>query len=118
MAKTVNTNPLASLTDLTRNATQAKVAPAPKEKTNITSEAADGWGRFCDYAHQYNDVESKSRGVTVWIDEDIKQALDKIKLAACNVPVRHLVSAAVRTFIEEHNKEIKEAIMQSGNGLL
>lgn len=120
--KTVNSNPmLMNLASLTRQATQqSEPTPAPKqESAPIVSEAADGWSRFTDYAHQYNDVEGKSRGVTVWIDEDVKAALEKIKsTGACNVPVRHLVSAAVRTFIEEHKTDIKSAMEAQSSFLL
>lgn len=109
--KSVVTNPLASLSELTRQTV--------KESTPIVSKAKDGWPRFCDYANQYNSVESKSRGVTVWIDEEVKAALDKIKSSgACNVPVRHLVSAAVRTFIEEHKEDIVKAMQGHSSSLL
>lgn len=114
-------SPLAmNLAEMARQATSQTSAPAPKqESTTIVSEAADGWSRFTDYAHQYNDVEGKSRGATVWIDEDVKAALEKIKnTGACNVPVRHLVSAAVRTFIEEHKTDIKNAMEAQSSSLL
>ena len=119
--KTVVSNPLlGNLADITRQTTQQAAAPAQKqESAPIVSEATDGWSRFTDYAHQYNDVEGKSRGVTVWIDEDVKAALEKIKsTGACNVPVRHLVSAAVRTFIEEHKADIKSAMEAQSSSLL
>ena len=119
--KTVVSNPLlGNLADITRQTTQQAAAPASKqESAPIVSEATDGWSRFTDYAHQYNDVEGKSRGVTVWIDEDVKAALEKIKsTGACNVPVRHLVSAAVRTFIEEHKADIKSAMEAQSSSLL
>lgn len=109
-----------NLAEIARQTTSQTPAPAPKQEiTTIVSEAADGWSRFVDYAHQYNDVEGKSRGVTVWIDEDVKAALEKIKsTGACNVPVRHLVSAAVRTFIEEHKADIKSAMETQSSALL
>lgn len=89
------------------------------QSASIISTSTDGWSRFTDYAHQYNDVEGKSRGVTVWIDEEVKTALEKIKsTGACNVPVRHLVSAAVRTFIEEHKAEIQKAMAAHSSSLL
>lgn len=120
--KTVTSNPLlGNLADITRQTTrQVTATPASKkESAPIVSNATDGWSRFNDYAHQYNDVEGKSRGVTVWIDEDIKAALEKIKTTgACNVPVRHLVSAAVRTFIEEHKTEIQKAMDSQSTSLL
>ena len=119
--KTVVSTPLlGNLADITRQTTQQAAAPASKqESAPIVSEATDGWSRFTDYAHQYNDVEGKSRGVTVWIDEDVKAALEKIKsTGACNVPVRHLVSAAVRTFIEEHKADIKNAMEAQSSSLL
>ena len=119
--KTVMSNLLlGNLADITRQTTQQAAAPASKqESAPIVSEATDGWSRFTDYAHQYNDVEGKSRGATVWIDEDVKAALEKIKsTGACNVPVRHLVSAAVRTFIEEHKADIKSAMEAQSSSLL
>ena len=119
--KTVMSIPLlGNLADITRQTTQQAAAPASKqESAPIVSEATDGWSRFTYYAHQYNDVEGKSRGATVWIDEDVKAALEKIKsTGACNVPVRHLVSAAVRTFIEEHKADIKSAMEAQSSSLL
>ena len=105
---------------MARQATSQTTAPATKkESVPIESEATDGWSRFTDYAHQYNSAEEKSRGATVWIDEDVKAALEKIKnTGACNVPVRHLVSAAVRTFIEEHKADIKSAMEAQSSSLL
>ena len=56
--KTVVSNPLlGNLADITRQTTKQTAAPAPKqESAPIVSSATDGWSRFSDYAHQYNDV--------------------------------------------------------------
>lgn len=118
--KTVVSNPLlGNLADITRQTTRQTTAPAPKqESAPIASNATDGWSRFCDYANQYNNVEGKSRGATVWIDEDVKAALEKIKAKACNLPLRHLVSAAVRTFIDQNKEDIQKAITQSKDSIL
>lgn len=110
-----------NLADLARQTVNQRVDIAiTKQKSSpIVSQTTDGWSRFKDYAHQYNDVEEKSRGVTVWIDEEVKAALEKIKsTGACNIPVRHLVSAAVRTFIEEHKDEIQSAMKAQPTSLL
>lgn len=120
--KPVSTNPLLNdLANLTRDTVQPERVPTrvKQEKSSVVSDATDGWLRFSDYAHQYNNVEGKSRGATVWIDEEVKAALEKIKTTgACNVPVRHLVSAAVRIFIEEHKAEIQNAMEAQPSSLL
>lgn len=117
--KKIVTNQLnASLADIARQTIKSDDVQV-KESVPIISQATDGWSRFKDYATQYNEVEGKSRGATVWIDEEVKAALEKIKsTGACNVPVRHLVSAAVRTFIEEHKEKIQEAINAQTSSLL
>lgn len=117
--KKIVTNQLnASLADIARQTIKSDDVQV-KESVPIASQATDGWSRFKDYATQYNEVEGKSRGATVWIDEEVKAALEKIKsTGACNVPVRHLVSAAVRTFIEEHKEKIQEAINAQTSSLL
>lgn len=117
--KKIVTNQLnASLADIARQTIKSDDVQV-KESAHIISQATDGWSRFKDYASKYNEVEGKSRGATVWIDEDVKAALEKIKsTGACNVPIRHLVSAAVRTFIEEHKEKIQEAINAQTSSLL
>lgn len=119
--KTVNTNPLVSLSDIARSVAQSPqqpAAPEPASRASISSDVTDGWSRFCDYANQYDEMGSKSHGVTVWIDEDVKAALEKIKAKACNLPLRHLVSAAVRTFIDQNKEDIQKAITQSKDSIL
>lgn len=117
--KTIPTNPLGNLAELTREVI-SNDDPTNTVNTEVsTNEEPDGWARFTDYARQYYNAKTKSRGATVWIDEDVKAALDTIKsTGACNIPVRHLVSAAVRTFIEEHKKEITKAIKKNKSSLL
>lgn len=75
------------------------------------SGASEDWKKFVKYAEDYYTDESKGRGVTVWIDEDVKEVLDKIKSSGeVKVPVRHMVSSMCRIFIEEHKQEVLRVI--------
>lgn len=126
-------NPLADfgLADVVRGITQQDEIPEPEEpqaeepqekpkataehKPTATDKAAAGmsdeWKKFVSYAEDYYTDESKGRGVTVWIDEDVKEVLDKIKSSGeVKVPVRHMVSSMCRIFIEEHKQEVLRVI--------
>ncbi len=135
MAKTnkkMPENPLADfgLADVVRGITHQEEAlepeepqaEEPQEKPKATVERkpavdktltgmSDEWKKFVSYAEEYYTDESKGRGVTVWIDEDVKEVLDKIKSSGeVKVPVRHMVSSMCRIFIEEHKQEVLRVI--------
>lgn len=91
--------------------------PAPKEKQEAEEKPAqkvsddEDWNKFLTYAQNYYKDEGKDRGVTVWIDDEVKDVLDKIKSSGeVKVPVRHMVSAMCRIFIEEHKGEVLRVI--------
>lgn len=72
------------------------------------------WQQFIEYAEEYYKDTDKTRGVTVWIDDDVKDVLDKIKASGeVRVPVRHMVSSMCRIFIEENKDDIIQALTKS-----
>lgn len=72
------------------------------------------WQLFAEYADAYYRDTDKTRGVTVWIDDDVKDVLDKIKASGeVRVPIRHMVSAMCRIFIEQNKDDIIRAITKS-----
>ncbi len=94
-----------------QEAPKAKHKPAAAATEKSLQGASDDWKKFVKYAEDYYTDESKGRGVTVWIDEDVKEVLDKIKSSGeVKVPVRHMVSSMCRIFIEEHKQEVLRVI--------
>lgn len=84
--------------------TEQAAAVNKEEKSNVTEdEQLD----FNGYLKKYTGI--KEQGVAVWISKDIKKELMNIRNNASeNIPLRALVMAMVKTFIDEHKKEISE----------
>lgn len=66
------------------------------------------WEAFVRHAKELRADENKDKGVQVWVTKEIKQQLDLIKTLGVNVPIRHLVSAAIMTFFEANAKDIEK----------
>lgn len=82
-------------------------------KTNSTKVAHSGgkqWERFLAYAREYKDDENKEKGVQVWLDKDLKNKLDRLKASGIELPVKHLLSAALRVFLEDNEKQVNEQL--------
>lgn len=72
------------------------------------------WQDFLAYAQQYNDATKngeKREEIQVWLDADVKYTLDAIRQAGVKIPVKHLLSASVRVFLESNAADIK-ALME------
>lgn len=89
---------------------QVTKSPQKAMKSAKNEEVMCGWDSFVKFAQEYND-NVVDRGITVWIDGNLKNALDKIKNSgACDIPIRHLASAAIRVFIEQNREDIESAL--------
>lgn len=92
-------------TSVAEQATEAKTKkPAPKT-VKISVQSEGDLEKFFQLAQEYKDVKKDS--VQVWLDSDINYTLDAIRQSGVKIPVKHLLSAAVRMFLEAHAKEIK-----------
>ena len=68
------------------------------------------WDRFLAYAKEYKDDENKEKGVQVWLDRDLKNKLDRLKASGIELPVKHLLSAALMVFLEDNEKQVNEQL--------
>ena len=70
-------------------------APMPK----------DEWKNFLEYAREYK--ETKGPCIQIWLDADINYTLEAIRQSGTKIPVKHLLSAAVRVFLESNADEVR-----------
>lgn len=76
------------------------------EDDKCTNKQTDSqWKDFLAYAQEYK--ETKAPSVQVWLDSDVNYTLDAIRQAGVKIPVKHLLSAAVRVFLETNADEIR-----------
>lgn len=69
----------------------------------------DSWDLFVDLARDYR--VRQSRLATIYIDEDLKSVLDRLKTAnGVKLPTSALLSSIVARFIYDHEDKIKQAI--------
>ncbi len=73
-----------------------------------SQSAGDQWKNFLEYAQEYK--ETKGPCVQVWLDADVNYTLGAISKAGVNLPVKHLLSAAVRVFLESNAGEIRQLL--------
>lgn len=86
--------------DLTTLARQTATVP---HQTN--TQSTGGFEMFKEYARDFKENHATSSCSNVWIDDDVKDALEKIRTVV-HFPMKHLVSAAVLTFIDQNRDEI------------
>ena len=55
-------------------------------------------------------TENKEKGVQVWLDKNLKNKLERLKASGIELPVKHLLSAALRVFLEDNEKYVNEQL--------
>lgn len=79
------------------------------------------WGRFLSIAQELRDnekarkasgkkAEGDEKGIQVLIDADVKYTLDELKSKGIRIPTKHLLSAAVKVFLESNAKEVNKIL--------
>ncbi len=81
----------------------------PEEKAPVSTPSGNQWKDFLEYAQEYKDSDNES--IQIWLDATVKNTLDEIRKAGVKIPVKHLLSAAVRVFIESNAEEVR-ALME------
>lgn len=67
------------------------------------------WEDFLKYAQEYK--EAKRDSIQVWLDADVNYTLDAIRQSGLKIPVKHLLSAAVKVFLQNNADEVR-ALME------
>lgn len=78
----------------------------PKETVKSTGNQ---WEDFLKYAQEYK--EAKRDSIQVWLDADVNYTLDAIRQSGVKIPVKHLLSAAVKVFLQSNADEVR-ALME------
>ena len=99
------TREAASVAPLSVRDVQPESAPSTEKVPDIKQTSGNEWKDFLEYAQEYK--ESDKESIQVWLDADVKYTLDAIRQAGIKIPVKHLLSAAVRVFIESNAGEVK-----------
>lgn len=89
--------------------TPAISSEKPEEKAPVSIPSGNQWKDFLEYAQEYKDSDNES--IQIWLDATVKNTLDEIRKAGVKIPVKHLLSAAVRVFIESNAEEVR-ALME------
>jgi hypothetical protein len=77
---------------------------------SVNSKKINEWQRFIELAEEQKNHRTTDKGVQIFLDTDIKKQLEKLKLSGLNYPVRYLLNAAVRTFLEANENAVNEQI--------
>lgn len=92
------------------------------EKSVPSTEAdTTEWGRFLSIAQELRDnekarkasgkkAEGDEKGIQVLVDADVKYTLDELKSKGIRIPTKHLLSAAVKVFLENNAKEVNKIL--------
>ena len=79
------------------------------------------WVRFLSIAQELRDnekarkasgkkAEGDEKGIQVLIDADVKYTLDELKSKGIRIPTKHLLSAAVKVFLESNAKDVNKIL--------
>lgn len=107
-----------------KNATESNTEVAiDGENLENTTNSTDSteWERFLSIAQELRDKEKErkasgkkaegdEKGIQVLIDADVKYTLDELKSKGIRIPTKHLLSAAVKVFLESNSKEVNKIL--------
>jgi len=95
-------------------AQKIKTATTAKTMENLTSMAnarrIDEWGKFLELS----ECQKKSRGHSkedqsmMWIDADIKRKFEQMKINGLDCPVRYMVNAALKVFLDANKEQVNK----------
>ena len=97
------------------SAVEAAVSPTPRQKRGPVPvqhiEADNSWDLFKGYVEQYK--KDTTKGKEIWINEDIRYELDKMKTASrSSMKLKTMVNAMLHTFMDLHREEIEDLLSQ------
>lgn len=78
----------------------------------------DQWNRFLELAQEQKEKRGAGvdKGVQIYLDTEVMNTLERLRLSGLNgtkYPVRYLLNAAVRTFLEANASKVEELISKS-----
>ena len=68
---------------------------------SVNAKKVNEWKRFLEIAQEQKNTRNGDKGV---------QTLEKLKLAGLDYPVRYLLNAAVKTFLEANSERVREQL--------
>jgi len=88
----------------------AAPAEAPSMAAEMSpSQSAESWATFLELARAYKQRQPKI--ATIYIDEDLKTVLDRLKTAGLGkISTTSIVSAIVAQFITDHQEQLRETL--------
>ena len=81
----------------------AEVIPNEEEKSL--------WNDFIFLAEESRKAKKKKEA-QIWINEDLKNILERIRCAGVRLPIKHLMNGILKTFITANQKDIEKLLRQ------
>lgn len=76
----------------------------------VNSKKINEWKRFLEIAQEQKNTRNGDKGVQIFLDSEVKKTLEKLKLSGLDYPVRYLLNAAVKTFLEANSDRVREQL--------
>lgn len=76
----------------------------------VNSKKINEWKRFLEIAQEQKNTRNGDKGVQIFLDSEVKKTLEKLKLSGLDYPVRYLLNAAVKTFLEANSERVREQL--------
>lgn len=76
----------------------------------VNHKQIDEWGRFIEINEEQKSTRSKDKGIQVWVDKELKEKLDQMKVNGLHYPTRYMLNAALKVFFESNADEISKYV--------
>lgn len=77
---------------------------------NSVNKSPD-WKRFEELAKQY--ASNKKADCPMFVDAELKALFDMLKASGLNIPVKHMINAVIKIFVEKNKDEIQKILASS-----
>lgn len=83
----------------------------PAAEVFSNEEEKSLWNDFMLYAEESRKANKKTEA-QVWINEDLKIILEKIRCAGVRLPIKHLMNGMLKAFFTANQKDIEKLLRQ------
>ena len=93
--------------------TKEKIEQVTQPATEVipNEEEKSLWNDFILLAEESRKAKKKKEA-QIWINEDLKNILERIRCAGVRLPIKHLMNGILKTFITANQKDIEKLLRQ------
>ena len=80
---------------------------------SVNAKKINEWKRFLEIAQEQKTTKTGDKGIQIYLDTNVMKTFEKLRISELNetkYPLRYLINAAIRVFLEANADKIDEQL--------